>query len=125
MVRTLSIIPERGDIWIASLGPALGDEVRKVRPVVIIGRTELTPLRLAVICPVRSRRRGHEKEPWLVEIIPDGRNGLSKTSSIDAFQVRCGSLARLKRRIGVLDDETVATVARAVAVCVGFQIKPG
>ena len=117
------MIPERGDIWIASLGPTIGDEVRKVRPVVIVGRTELTPLKLAIICPVRSRRRGRDREPWLVRITPDGRNGLAKTSSVDAFQVRCVSLARLKRRIGVLDEETVATVARAVAVCVGFQIK--
>jgi len=117
--------PRRGDIWIADLDPTMGDEVRKVRPVIVIGRTELSPLRLVIICPIRARTRRHDREPWLVKVVPDSSNGLTKISSVDAFQVRCLSLNRLTKKIGRLDEDTVATVAKAVALCVGFQIKPG
>lgn len=78
---------------------------------------------MAIICPIRARRRKHDRYDWLIKVAPDAKNGLDKVSSIDAFQVRCVSFKRMIRMLGTLDEETVATVAKAVAVCVGFQIK--
>jgi len=122
MERISKIIPTRSQIWLADLEPSIGDEVRKTRPVLIVGRNGLCPLRLAIICPIRARRRKHDRYDWLIKVTPDANNGLDKVSSIDAFQVRCVSFKRMIAKIGELDDETVATVARTVAVCVGFQI---
>ena len=123
--RISKITPTRAQIWLADLEPSVGDEVRKARPVLIIGRNGLCPLRLAIICPIRARNRKHDRYDWLIKVTPDASNGLDKVSSIDAFQVRCVSFKRMIRLIGRLDEETVVTVAKAVAVCVGFQIQDG
>jgi len=115
--------PRRGEVWLADFEPSVGDEVRKARPVLVIGRNGLCPLRLAIVCPIRTRKHAHNRYNWLIAVSPDANNGLNKASSVDSFQVRCVSFKRMIRKIGELDEEKVATVAQAVALCVGFQIK--
>ena len=121
--RTSRIIPSRGEVWLGNLDPAIGEEMEKSRPLLVLSPSGLSSLRLRIICPVTSWKPHFEHNPWLIRVQPDDANHLDRISAIDAFQVRCISLNRLTKKIGELDEETVATVAKAVAVCVGFQIK--
>ena len=97
--------------------------MEKSRPLLVLSPSGLSSLRLRIICPITGWKPHFERNPWLIKVQPDDANHLGKISAIDAFQVRCISLNRLSKKIGELDRETVARVAKAVAVCVGLQIK--
>ncbi len=48
--------PRRYAVYIADLNPAVGNEIRKVRPVVVVSRDEMNRfLDTVVICPLTSK----------------------------------------------------------------------
>lgn len=62
-------VPERGDVVWLDLSPQVGHEQAGRRPVVIVSPTEYNRLvRLALVCPITSRRKGY---PFEV-LLPDG-----------------------------------------------------
>ena len=48
------IEPKRGDIWRADLEPTRGDEINKMRPVVVISDDDIGALNLRVVVPVTN-----------------------------------------------------------------------
>lgn len=58
-------------------------------------------------------RRG---EVWLINLEPDTKNGLDKTSASDAFQVRSVSQERFVRKLGKLSDTAIQEITRALAI---------
>lgn len=111
--------PKRGDVWTAELDPTRGDEIRKTRPVVIVSDEEMGRLRLRIAAPVTDWDDRYAGYPWMVRVEPDAENGLTKTSAVDAFQVRSLSTTRLIAKRGTLPRPTVDSVADAIALCVG------
>jgi mRNA interferase MazF len=85
----------QGEIWLVNLDPALGVEMNKTRPVLIISDNELGRLPLKVIVPITGWKEHYSIAPWMIKIKPDQINGLVKISSIDCFQIRSVSQQRL------------------------------
>ena len=52
---------------------------------------------------------------WMTKIEPNENNGLVKTSSADAFQVRSLSTNRFYKKIGVIEDDILLEVHQAIA----------
>ena len=51
----MAVFPRRYAVYIADLNPAVGSEIRKVRPVVVVSRDEMNRhLDTVVICPLTS-----------------------------------------------------------------------
>jgi mRNA interferase MazF len=92
----------RGEIWLVNLDPTIGDEIRKVRPAVVMSRDEIGLLALRVVVPITSWQQRFQGCDWLVRLDPDKDNGLGKASVADTFQVRSIATRRFVRLLGCL-----------------------
>ncbi len=92
----------RGEVWQVNLDPTIGDEMRKVRPAVVVSRDALGALALRVIVPIPAWQDRFQGSDWLVRLDPDPVNGLEKPSVADTLQVRSLATQRLVRRMGRL-----------------------
>ena len=108
----------RGEIWLINLDPAVGAEIQKVRPAVVVSSDHLGVLPLRVIVPLTSWKDRFARAPWMIRIEPSAQNGLDNPSAADAFQVRSVSEARFVRCLGTLGEQILRDVAQAVALVV-------
>lgn len=109
----------RGEVWLINLDPTIGAEIRKTRPAVIMSEDAIGILPLRVIVPLTDWKERYAVAPWMVAIMPDELNGLAKPSSADAFQIRSVSQERFIQRLGVLTEEQVALILKAIQVVIG------
>ncbi len=112
---------KRGEIWLINLDPAIGSEIRKVRPAVIVSDDAVGILPLKVIVPITEWNERYAIAPWLVKIMPDSINGLEKISAGDAFQVRSVSAQIFVKQIGRLSEKTVQKIINALAQVLGMK----
>jgi mRNA interferase MazF len=111
----------RGEVWLISLDPTVGPEIRKTRPAVIVNDDSIGALPLKVIVPITEWKERFTIAPWLVRVEPAPDNGLDKTSAADAFQVRSVAQQRFVRRLGRLTDSQMAEIARALATVLAIE----
>jgi len=104
----------RGEIWLINLDPTVGAEIKKMRPAVIISADGLGKLPLRVIIPITDWKDHYEVADWMVKILPNSGNGLSKSSSADCFQVRSVSTQRLMKKLGVIEPPTLEKIGTAL-----------
>ena len=107
---------KQGEIWQVNLDPTVGSEMRKSRPCIILNNDLIGKLSLKVIAPLTDFKEHYSVVPWMVIVEPDAKNGLSKTSAIDLFQVRSVSQKRLAYRVGVVDDTVLEACKEALHV---------
>lgn len=105
----------RGEVWFINLDPAIGAEIRKTRPAVIVNDDAIGILPLKVIVPITDWKERYAVAPWMVKLEPSSTNGLSKLSAADAFQVRSVSQQRFVRRLGALAPEIMMAISNALA----------
>lgn len=111
----------RGEIWLVSLDPVRGAEIRKTRPAVIVSDDAIGLLPLRVIVPITEWKDRFAVAPWLVLVEPDEKNGLEKRSAADAFQVRSVSQERFARRLGSLAPRYLRAINRALAAVLALE----
>src|SRR5207237_2202528 len=111
--------PARGEIWLIDFEPAVGAEMRKLRPALVISLDSLGKLPLRMVVPITDWKPQYSGYPWFVSLPADKINGLDKDSGADAFQTKSISLRRFNRRLGTVTLVQVESVASAVALCVG------
>ena len=109
----------RGEIWEVDFRPAVGAEIQKVRPAVVLNQADVGRLSLFIVVPVTEWKPVFATFSWFVALRPTPANGLSKDSGADAFQVKSVSELRLLRRLGAASDADVSRIVDAVAVCIG------
>jgi mRNA interferase MazF len=90
---------KQNEIWLINLDPAIGAEIKKTRPGIIVNDDALGKLPLKIIVPVTDWKESFTIAPWMVQILPDKDNGLTKSSSADCFQIRSVSSDRFVKRI--------------------------
>jgi mRNA interferase MazF len=95
---------KQNEIWLINLDPAIGAEIKKKRPVIIVSDNAIGKLPLKIIVPITDWKDNYTIAPWMVRLIPDEINGLSKISSADCFQVRSVSEERFVKRIGIISQ---------------------
>lgn len=111
--------PHRGEVWMVNFDPAIGAEIQKLRPALVISVNSIGRLPLRMVVPLTDWKPQYAGFPWFVQIPANGDNGLSKESGADAFQTKSVSLNRLVRFIGTVTPVQVDEVASAVALCIG------
>ena len=112
---------QRGEVWWVDLDPTIGNEMKKLRPVVVIGRDDVGRLPLRVVVPMTTWQAPFERWPWMVKIDPTPQNGLEATSGADTFQVRSVSVERFRTRAGVLSRADLRAVTEALVRLVGWE----
>jgi mRNA interferase MazF len=104
----------------ADLEPIVGHEQGgPPRPVVIISVDPLnhSPAELTMTLPVTSAERGL---PSHVALEPP-QGGLRQRSFAMCDQLRTISHKRLRRRLGVVDDEALASIEKVLKRLLGFR----
>jgi mRNA interferase MazF len=93
----------RGDVFLVSLDPTRGDEIRKARPCVIVSPDDLNAhLRTFIVAPLTT---GGHPYPFRVRCEFQGRTGY-----VILDQVRTVDGERLVRRLGELSASTLEKV---------------
>ena len=99
--------PRQGEVYWANLDPALGREIRKRRPVMIVSPDVMNRnLQTVIAAPITSTVR-----EWPSRYIVILR-GQRRSVALD--QVRCLSVERLSKRIAALDPEPALRVLRTM-----------
>lgn len=112
---------KRGEIWLVNLDPTLGAEIRKTRLCVIVNDDIIGRLPLKVIAPLTDLKERYRSVPWMLCLEPDALNGLSKSSAIDLFQVKCLAEERLVHKIGEITPVQLLQVQKALMLVFGME----
>jgi mRNA interferase MazF len=110
---------KQGEIWQIGLDPAMGAEMKKTRPALIINTDALGRLPLKFIAPITECKEHYSNYPWMVKVIPSEQNGLIKVSALDCFQIRSVSVERLSALPGSVEPEIITCVQEAVIKVIG------
>ena len=98
MVVTTQLVT--GEVWLAQLDPAVGSEIQKTRPCVLISPPEMhNHLRTVIVAPMTT---GARPAAFRVPITFKGKSGL-----ILLDQIRTLDKVRLVRREGVVHSTTL------------------
>jgi mRNA interferase MazF len=111
----------RGQIWLYSADPSIGDEIGKTRPCVIVSNDAIGILRLKVVVPITGWNDTFAQIPWMVKIEPNSENRLSKPSTADAFQVRSVSQQRLIKQVGIIDGYTMQQISQSLGIVLNIN----
>ena len=93
----------RGEVHLVRLDPALGSEIKKTRPCVIVSPDELNRhLRTVIVAPMTT---GGQAYPWRIACRFQGRRGV-----VALDQLRTVDNERLVKRLGRLPGSTATEV---------------
>ena len=93
---------KRGEIWLVSLDPTVGSEIKKSRPCVIVSPPELNEhLRTVIVAPMTSKGF---VAPFRVPITHAGTKGL-----IVLDQIRTVDKIRLIKRLGTVSAKALSS----------------
>ena len=96
-----------GEIWLAQLDPAVGSEIQKTRPCVVISPEEMNAyLRTVIVAPMTT---GSKPAAFRVPLTFQGKQGL-----IVLDQIRTLDRVRLVRRLGALRPPTLALTLKTL-----------
>jgi mRNA interferase MazF len=102
------VIPRRGEVWWAALDPALGSEIAKTRPCVVLTRDLVNQnRRTVVVVPLSSSPSAHP--PIRVAVTCGGRAAVAVTD-----QIRAIAKERLQSRLGMLSAPEMAAIEDAL-----------
>jgi mRNA interferase MazF len=119
-VPTQARWPRRGEIYLTSLDPAIGREIQKTRPALIIQNDVSNRLTdLTIVAPITSTVR-FPLNPVHVLIPADTNTGLAVTSVALLSQIRAVDKIRLVKRLGALDADALRLVNQAIQISLGL-----
>lgn len=105
-----------GEIYWVNLNPAIGDEIKKKRPVVILNPGHKRHLRLSIALPITAWKPHLGSNPFFVTLEPGPANGLEKRSAVDCYQIRAISHRRFVGRVGSVSETDLGEMKKAVAL---------
>ena len=95
------------EIWLAALDPAIGAEIQKTRPCVVVSPPEMHDfLRTVTVAP---KTTGSRPAPYRIPLRFRGKNGL-----ILLDQMRTLDKQRLVRRLGIVTGTTLRLTLAAL-----------
>ena len=110
-----------GEIYWVNLAPAIGHEIKKTRPVVVLNGGHEKHLKLALVVPLTSWKTNWEKNPFFVSLDPSTGNGLQKKSAVDCFQIRALSHTRFVEKIGQVTTPEFEAIKKAIALILDIE----
>ena len=111
--------PRRGEVWLVDFNPAVGAEIHKIRPALIVNLDSIGRLPLRMVAPITDWKAHYLSRSWLVRLLATSGNGLRKDSCADTFQCKSVSLDRFRHQMGRVTTAQIDAVAAAIAMCVG------
>ena len=119
MERTI----KRGDIFYADLNPVIGSEQGGTRPVLVISNdrgNRHSPT--VIVAAITSRVHTKAKLPTHTAV--NDFEGLDKDSIILLEQIRTIDKQRLKQHMGMMPENIMARVDKALAISISLNNRP-
>ncbi|HNR80909.1 MAG TPA: type II toxin-antitoxin system PemK/MazF family toxin [Candidatus Pacearchaeota archaeon] len=113
MAETLT--PKRGEIYLVGFDPAIGSEIKKTRPALVIQNDIANRYSPVVIVSAISSKFGPKIYPTEVFLQPPMGN-LKIPCVVKLDQIKTVDKKRLIKKIGCLDAEMMILVNRAAAI---------
>jgi len=113
----------QGEIWLIQFYPQVGSEMSKKRPAIVVNHNSIGRLPLKVVVPITDWKERYSNYPWILELLPDSLNGLTKASAIDCFQLKNFSDERFIKPIGKVDKQTLESIHETIAKVLNPQYK--
>ena len=95
---------KQSEIWLVKFYPIIGQEIAKTRPAIVINDDKVGKLKLRTVVPITDWKNIYSNYPWMIKVVPNTQNNLSKESAIDCFQVKNISTDRFVKKIGILKN---------------------
>ena len=111
--------PQRGEIYLTALDPALGHEIKKTRPALVIQNDVTNRFGLTTIVAAITSKVSTPPYPNEVVVQPGG-SGLGVVSTIRLDQIRTVDRQRLVKRLGKVDAEVLRRVDEAIKISLGL-----
>lgn len=108
---------KRGQIYYADLSPVVGSEQGGLRPILIVSNdvgNRHAPIVIAAAITSRTR-----KFRLPTQVLLDTSCGLHKESMVECEQMRTLDKRRLKGFIGVVNEEEMKQINKAIAISLG------
>jgi mRNA interferase MazF len=112
-----------GDIYRVQLDPAVGQEMSKTRPVVVVNPGEAKSLRLAIVVPVTAWKPHWGGNTFFLTLDPTAEHGLTKKSAVDCYQIRALSHDRFRERLGALSSEEIEALKQALSLILDIDAR--
>lgn len=110
--------PKRGEIWLVSLDPAIGGEIKKTRPALLISNDINNQFSETVtVIPITSNTE--RIFPFEVALYPK-ETGLAKDSKVKVNQIRTVDKRRLIKILGKVSEKKLKEVEQAVLIHLGM-----
>lgn len=114
---------KRGDIFYAELNPVIGSEQGGTRPVLVISNnTGNRHSPTVIVAAITSRVHTKAKLPTHTEV--SDFEGLDKDSVVLLEQIRTIDKQRLKQYMGLMPDNIMARVDKALAISISLNNRP-
>ena len=104
---------KRGEVWWVEFDPALGTEIKKTRPAVIVSNDAANRNLARVVVPLTSNTG--RAYPGEAVVTVEGQ-----ASKAMADQIMAADKARLKTQLGSLDKSDMLSVEEAIKVHLGL-----
>jgi mRNA interferase MazF len=111
--------PKRGEVWVARLDPAEGDEMQKARPVIVVSSDAVGSLNVKLVVPCTTSSLGAAL--WRVPIPKRACPGLDRDTCADVLQMRALAVHRLYKKIGDLNEAVLDDVVAAIAISIDYM----
>lgn len=111
--------PERGEVCLVSFDPALGAEIQKTRPALILQNdisNRYSPI--TIVAAITSQFKKPPFPTGVLIIPPEG--GLDTESAVLLNQIRSIDKRRLIKLLGTLGPETMSRVNDALQISLGL-----
>jgi len=99
-----------GSIWLVNFDPAIGTEIRKPRPAMIVSGTLFNQRRKVTVLPITSNAPDNRLLPVVVPIEPHPTNGLTTDSFIICVDPITFDKQRLVQQLGILSTDKIRQV---------------
>ena len=111
--------PRRGEIFLTALDPALGHEITKTRPALVIQNDITNRYGMTTIVAAITSKVSVPPYPNEVVVQP-ATTGLEVVSTVRLDQIRTVDRRRLLKRLGRADEGIMRSVDEAISISLGL-----